>query len=396
MTALVVHADDLTGAAETAALFRQISPLRTALQLHCELQGELQGGTPGLTVIDLDTRNLSATDAERRARAALETTGAPLFTKLDSMLRGNYVAHLRALDPAEHPIVLTPALPTAARRVVDGRLLIPDREPVNLYDVLGDLPVRPAGAPAGQGITVADASTDEDLDRLVDATWHLPGIRYAGAGGLAAALARRLTTHPTTPATLEATGILYVVGTAEPIAQHQLDALQEQTHLEMVTVTPPWTPAGFTPPTSGGSGAPSTPGALLGEAEVGPLVRVLADGGTVVLKAPVDSHEPAAVARALAAVAREVLADGNGRAALVLTGGHTARTVLDALGIRQLEVVDEIHHGAVLSRTGDGRPVVTRPGSFGERSSFADIHTAIHTAVHAVLRPHSVRKATTS
>ncbi|MGZ0147327.1 four-carbon acid sugar kinase family protein [Kribbella sp. WER1] len=347
MTALVVHADDLTGAAETAALFRHVSPAGTSLQLHSGRPGD------GLTVIDLDTRNLPAEEAERRARQALERTGVPLFTKLDSMLRGNYTAHLRALDPANHPIVLTPALPAAGRHVVDGHLLIPGGTPINLHDTLPS------------GITIADASTDEDLDRLLDATWHLPGVRYAGAGGLAAALARRLTTSCTTPTTpLEATGILYVVGTAEPIAQHQLTTLQEQAELEEVTITPN------------------------SSVEVARLGGVLAQGGTVVLKAPGGSYEPAAVALALGAAAREVLADGNGQAALVLTGGHTARTVLEVLGVEQLDVVDEIHHGAVLSRTGDGRPVVTRPGSFGERSSFAEIH--------AVLRPFSVRKATTS
>jgi 4-hydroxythreonine-4-phosphate dehydrogenase len=382
MTALVIHADDLTGAAETAALFRHVSPDGTALQLH--------SGTPGggLTVIDLDTRHLSADEAERRTRAALATTGIPLFTKLDSMLRGNYTAHLRALDPSEHPVVLTPALPAAGRCVVNGRLLLRDRAPIDVFDVLAELPAYAIG-PAWQlrpGIAVADASTDEDLDRLVDATWHVPGIRYVGAGGLAAALARRLTTHDatthhatthdasthhaTTPTPLEATGVLYVVGTAEPVAQHQLQALQELTDVETATISPT--------DTSGVEGAR--------------LAQVLADRGTVALQPPATPHDPTVVAEALAAAAREILAQSNVRPALVLTGGHTARTVLEALGIDHLTVVDEIHHGAVLSHTRDGRPVVTRPGSFGDRSSFA----AIHAAIQAALRPYSVRKATTS
>lgn len=372
MTALVIHADDLTGAAETAALFRHVSPEGTALQLHSGTSGR------GLTVIDLDTRHLSADEAERRTRTALATTGVPLFTKLDSMLRGNYAAHLRALDPSEHPVVLTPALPAAGRCVVNGRLLLRDRAPINVFDVLAELPTYAIG-PAWElrpGIAVADASTDEDLDRLVDATWQVPGIRYVGAGGLAAALARRLTTHhATTPTPLEATGILYVVGTAEPVAQHQLHALQELMEVEMATINP-----------TGSSGAEAAPSAAR-------LAQVLADHGTVVLKAPVlkapaTPHDTIVVAEALAATVREILAQSNVRPALVLTGGHTARTVLDALGIDHLTVVDEIHHGAVLSHTRDGRPVVTRPGSFGDRSSFA--------AIHAVLRPYSVRKATTS
>ncbi|MFG1905302.1 four-carbon acid sugar kinase family protein [Kribbella sp. NPDC048928] len=364
MTALVIHADDLTGAAETAALFRHVSPDGTVLQLH--------SGTPGggLTVIDLDTRHLSADEAERRTRTALATTGVPLFTKLDSMLRGNYTAHLRALDPTEHPVVLTPALPAAGRCVVNGRLLLRDRAPLNVLDVLAELPtypIPPAGGELRPGIAVADASTDGDLDRLVEATWQVPNIRYVGAGGLAAALARRLTTQQASTHTpLEATGVLYVVGTAEPVAQHQLQALRELTDVETATISPADTSA----------------------VEGARLAQVLADRGTVALQAPAIPHDPTLVANALAAAAHQILAKSNVRPALVLTGGHTARTVLEALGIDHLTVVDEIHHGAVLSHTRDGRPVVTRPGSFGDRSSFA--------AIHAVLRPYSVRKATTS
>lgn len=357
MTALVIHADDLTGAAETAALFRHVSPDGTALQLH--------SGTPdrGLTVIDLDTRHLSADEAERRTRIALATTGVPLFTKLDSMLRGNYTAHLRALDPSEHPVVFTPALPAAGRRVVDGQLLLPDRAPIDVRAELSTYAIGPAGWELRPGIAVADASTDEDLDRLIDATWHVPDVRYVGAGGLAAAFARRLSTQQAVmPTPLEATGVLYVVGTAEPVAQQQLEALQELTAAEVTTV-------------STTEGPP-----------VEQFVRALGAGGTVVLKAPATPHDPIVVAKTLAATAREI--QSNVRSALVLTGGHTARTVLEALGIDHLTVVDEIHHGAVLSHTRDGRPVVTRPGSFGDRSSFA--------AIHAVLRQYSVRKATTS
>ncbi|MGW7680037.1 four-carbon acid sugar kinase family protein [Kribbella sp. NPDC054772] len=361
MTALVIHADDLTGAAETAALFRHVSLHGTSLHLHSTTPGD------GLTVIDLDTRHLPADQAERSARTAL-AAGTPIFTKLDSMLRGNYAAHLRALDPTEHPVVLTPALPAAGRSVVNGRLLLPDRASIDVSDVLADLPtsvIGPSFEVAPSGIAVADAATDEDLDRLVDATWDVPGIRYVGAGGLAAAIARRLATGaPPTPSLSAATGVLYVVGTAEPVVNEQIQALRECTDIECATVT------------------------LDELLPMDRLAAALDSGAGVILKAPVTPSDAAVVANTLAAATYELLAQSNGQPALVLTGGHTARTVLDSLGIDHLTVVDEIHHGAVLSHTRDGRPVVTRPGSFGERDSFA--------AIHAVLRPYSVRKATTS
>lgn len=55
--------------------------------------------------------------------------------------------------------------------------------------------------------------------------------------------------------------------------------------------------------------------------------------------------------RALSAALAALTTAWPGRPDLVLTGGETARATLDALGVRELEPVDEIHHGAVHSRT---------------------------------------------
>jgi 4-hydroxythreonine-4-phosphate dehydrogenase len=58
---------------------------------------------------------------------------------------------------------------------------------------------------------------------------------------------------------------------------------------------------------------------------------------------------------------------------LVLTGGETARAVVDAIGLTTLRPIYEIHHGAVASVASDGRRIVTRPGSFGGADSLVDI-----------------------
>jgi len=73
-------------------------------------------------------------------------------------------------------------------------------------------------------------------------------------------------------------------------------------------------------------------------------------------------------------VARRVAAAP--RADLVLTGGETARRTLEALGVRTLEPIAQIHHGAVQCRTPDGRHVVIRPGSFGGPDSLVEIVAA--------------------
>ncbi|MEU0923788.1 four-carbon acid sugar kinase family protein [Streptomyces malaysiensis] len=83
----------------------------------------------------------------------------------------------------------------------------------------------------------------------------------------------------------------------------------------------------------------------------------------------------------LARVIGDAVAAHHGAVDLVLTGGETARRVLDALAVAELDPVGQVHHGAVHLSTPDGRSVVTRPGSFGDPDSLRQIVQA--------LRPHS-------
>jgi 4-hydroxythreonine-4-phosphate dehydrogenase len=87
-----------------------------------------------------------------------------------------------------------------------------------------------------------------------------------------------------------------------------------------------------------------------------------------------------AVARRLVAALADTVADAAHDCDLVLTGGETARRVLDVLRVTDLRPVGQIHHGAVLSRTPDGRSVVTRPGSYGEADSLRRIVRALRPA----------------
>jgi 4-hydroxythreonine-4-phosphate dehydrogenase len=86
------------------------------------------------------------------------------------------------------------------------------------------------------------------------------------------------------------------------------------------------------------------------------------------------------VARRLVAALADTVADAAHDCDLVLTGGETARRVLDVLRVTDLRPVGQIHHGAVLSRTPDGRSVVTRPGSYGEADSLRRIVRALRPA----------------
>ncbi|MGP3945947.1 nucleotide-binding domain containing protein, partial [Streptomyces sp. 6N106] len=90
----------------------------------------------------------------------------------------------------------------------------------------------------------------------------------------------------------------------------------------------------------------------------------------------------------LARAVQDAVAAHHGAVDLVLTGGETARRVLDALAVTELDPVGQVHHGAVHLSTPDGRSVVTRPGSFGDPDSLRHIVQA--------LRPHSMERKVTS
>jgi 4-hydroxythreonine-4-phosphate dehydrogenase len=107
----------------------------------------------------------------------------------------------------------------------------------------------------------------------------------------------------------------------------------------------------------------------------------LAIGGPV---RPADAHR---LVSALADVAARIIDD---TADLVLTGGETARTVLDRLGVHSLEPIHEIHTGAIMSVTPTGRRVVTRPGSFGGSDSLV---TILHHLQPSQLQPSQPRNS---
>ncbi|MEU6913871.1 four-carbon acid sugar kinase family protein [Streptomyces olindensis] len=376
-------ADDLSGAAETAVALR--SPGRILL-------GPVPAPAPPAPgeslVLDLDSRQRPAAEAARAVRDV--TLSAPpdalLFKKVDSLLRGNLAAEAAAYARDCGGVVIATALPPAGRTVRDGvvRLRgVPLHEtnawraetrpaPPSVAAALGDLPSAPVPLTAVRGAPgalrealracfaqgrhpVCDAETEADLDAIAGAALELgPGIRLLGTGGLAGALGRLLGAHdPHSPAPGDVVRpLLIVVGTAEPAARGQVAHLLADGahHISLSTRELLHSPRRLAPPLAAVT-----------------VVRITGAAGP-------------ALARRLVAALADTVADAARDCDLVLTGGETARRVLDAVRVTDLRPVGEIHHGAVLSRTPDGRWVVTRPGSYGEADSLRRIVRALRPA----------------
>lgn len=420
MAAVLVQADDFSGAAEVAQCFAQYG-FATRILLEPSA-GNSASGESDVVVVDTHTRQSSPEEAAAAVAAAFASRAVAgtrvLFKKIDSLWRGNIGAEVGALTGLGYHVLVAGALPQLRRTVVDGRPFADGvalaettlwqaeaaRPPVHVSEVLGqaagelDLAaVRSTDLAARLGqlcsrsvpaTVVADGETEADLEAVVEALARLGfaagGRRIAlvGTGGLADVLARSLradsahntqsaqvaTPNLSTPAQTvrgAARPVLAVVGSASEAARRQLRELRAS-GLRLVGLTPEELRQGSADP------------------KLNAVREALAAGEPVVLTVmaeQVDPREAGGIVRNLARFVSAAIDTGVAGVPLphlILTGGETAREVLDTLGIRSLEPLEAVQHGAVVSLADDGRLVGTKPGSFGDDQALLQLFSAIH------------------
>lgn len=423
MASVFVQADDFSGAAEVGSCFVQHGLSAQVLLGTPSVPGTHDAGTsfaePATDVVVTDThsRGLAESAAEALVKEAFAgpdaDTAQVLFKKIDSLWRGNVRAEVSALAGLGFHAVVAGALPQLQRSVVDGRpvvagtplaesglwqaeqsappadiptLLRPEDpssvQTVNLAEVRSGSPAATlamlldSDQPA---LVVADGETVQDLESVVDALLELDfqaggrRIVLVGTGGTADVLAERLSAHlartaqpgaQTGATAAEAQGaakpVLAVVGSASGTAQAQLATLEAQ---------------GFTvvrlhPQYAGASGAYAPQ-----------LAQVSADlraGHRVAVTLAASKVDPSGSARIVQALSRFAAEAAKATPAdLILTGGETAREVLDAVGLHRLVPLAAVQHGAVLSRADDGTLVGTKPGSFGDDLALLQLYDEI-------------------
>jgi D-threonate/D-erythronate kinase len=382
---LLIVADDFAGAADCGAAFAQRGlPTRAVL--------EARAIVPGWTVValDTDTRDTSSWVAEERVGAAIAATAPEdvIFKKVDSTLRGNLTAELRAVlrhRPREL-VIAAPAFPATGRTTRGGRQLLNGRpleesefgaqvSSSSLRNLLGDagLAVRTASLEevrsgrlddlvrrTGAGtVLICDAETDDDLEAVA-----LGGINsgseivWLGSAGLARGLAdvlelprdRAGASRPVADRPL-----LLVLGSPATATRAQLRRLCETPAVAHVAITG-----------ARGGGASS---AELTESVLG----ALRSGRDCALSlAPeTDQRERErgrARTRQLAAVAAAAIELAGG---LVLTGGETARAVLEAIPGSGVSLQREIAPGIAFGWTDPpiSLPVALKAGGFGDEDA---------------------------
>ncbi|WP_327633072.1 hypothetical protein OHB24_24000 [Kribbella sp. NBC_00482] len=395
MPELAIVADDLSGAAESAAAFL-LRTTRISVDLYAaQRPPAVDARAARVIAVDTDSRRQSPSDAAVSVRSAIAACGGvPILKKVDSLLRGNLAAEVGVLQElyGVAPIVAS-ALPSAGRVVVDGVLRVggvplhetdwwhaEDRPaPRSVSEALAPLDtcsvplatVRQGGevlakalAEAGTAglVAVCDAESDDDLDGVYAAARQAAERPVlVGSGALAGAAARavpadapELVAAPRSAAE----AVLVVVGSAAPSLSVQLTALEAVADVVLRL----------------------DPHVLLRDPRGmrrDIAARVRGSRCAVVSLDGAAGVRPELAPQLAAALAQAVEPAAANHRALVLTGGETARGVLDLLGIDRLTPVAE-RCGAVLSRAG-GRLVATRPGSFGSPASLADLVASLFT-----------------
>lgn len=339
-------ADDLTGALDTAAQFvARTGPVPVFWTPPAAL--------PASAAIDSGTREQGAAAAAVVADlAAMLAPAAEViaFKKLDSLLRGPWAAELaaclRGLSVAH--CIIAPAFPFQGRITRMGQQYArgdggwqPAGEAPGAALARQGIAVSPArpGDPVPAGVSLWDAETDDDLQRIAGAGLALAApVLWCGSSGLAGALAGQ----PAFASAALARPLLGLFGSDHPVTQAQLSGAAPH-YLSL-------------PDGAAASGARLA--ARLGEAGVALAGFALPEG---LLRE--DAAER--IARELAALTRRLARPRT----LLVAGGETLRALCLALGAEHLEVRGQIIPGVPCStmRGGrwDGLELVSKSGAFG-------------------------------
>lgn len=353
---LLVAADDRTGALEVAAaLADRGAPGPVAMAPWGS------GGFGASTVVvDLGSRHLSGAEAAARAAVIERIDSARSAHKIDSALRGNWPAELRARVGAHpRPIVVAAALPSAGRFVVDGiveqhvggvrrpiaevmagdpRGVPGSSRPADLLAATGfDDVVDRAGSDIarwlrapGTGVLVPDIADAESLRDLMTTLAAQPEVLLAGTAEAVAAWAApaRPAARVTRPDRRSVGRVVVVVGSRHGQARRQAQLLDDRRDDRVTVLTAPESPSG-----------------------------------------PVADQRAEAVAGELAARAWDALGPHDG---LIVVGGDTAAAVL---GDGTRRVWGTLAPGVALSGpwSGDGPLAATRAGSFGRDDSLIEL-----------------------
>lgn len=411
----IVIADDLTGANDTGLQFAK-KGLDTSVHIQVYEEG-MAFSNSEVTVIDTDSRALSAQDAYHTvaevARQLKETTYNFIFKKVDSTLRGNISAELKALTDHIHfdMTMVAPAYPPNHRIVKDGYLYVGDipvhqtgfaddpKNPMHtsyIPDIINKddskkvkmlsqsdilkgeehiLQLIQKWEQEGHLYIVCDTTSQQELGKTVSAMQYLNrSILWVGSAGLAQALDpeadRKMEKTRKVPIQHNAP-VLTISGSVHPQTAKQVDVLKTDNVYQVISVNASRLITGKRKEIERieqevhhvlKGNHSSLVICSSGKRED---VQKAVNAGKQQGMSPAEVSE--VISQSMGKIAKELL-ERYTFSGLVLTGGDIAKKVCESLGIESLHLLDEIEEGIPVGyMEWKGTPIltITKAGGFG-------------------------------
>ncbi|NRP73144.1 hypothetical protein ILFOPFJJ_04043 [Ensifer psoraleae] len=336
---LLIIADDLTGALDTAAPFA-VHGFSVDVVADQSALGEAIERGSDVIAVTTRSREIDAAEAARRVLLAQRAMapGMRIFKKVDSRLKGNVEAELSVLDFAR--AVVLPAIPEFGRVVSDGQIRgFGVDQPISVADRLGVVADR---------AVVPDTGTVEEMSVAVDGIG--PGDLLVGALSLANALASRTGRPRAEPFAAREGQLLMAIGSRDPITVAQVEELRRAVPDLLYLAAP----AG----------------------QVEQVRRGSEHAKDVTLIQAVEGMPPARASDVAAALARSAAAFVDGCRTMLLCGGATAEAYFERENIRVLRLVGEVLPGLPVAEH-DGRFYITKSGGFGDSDTLSKVVRAM-------------------
>jgi D-threonate/D-erythronate kinase len=418
MAHTAVIADDLTGANDTAIQFAKYG-MRTFVLWNFPQERDFPDSAE-VAVIDTESRAVSPRESYEKVKEAAEELHSlgieRIYKKMDSTLRGNVGAEIRAVADVFRPdlTVIAPAFPRYGRNTISGHQYVDGRRvsmtefardpkspavqsyiPDLVRDQSGVQPALIETAVVACGISaireaidsrlarrenwiVFDVGSEQDLRNVAAVAAEHKNVLWVGSTGLATILPECLAWKPRVRVSTasRATGpALVIAGSVSATVRDQIGALQSDSSVVFIPIDPVRAlrdPAAEVSEcvTRGRASRKQSPCAIVITSASDPDARNW--GMTEGVRLGISGREVAErIAIVLGSIAAELAPDGF--AGMVLTGGDTSIEVCRALQGKSLEVIEEIAPGIPLCELtvplrGSIR-IVTKAGGFGDRDA---------------------------
>ena len=420
MDNIVIIADDLTGAADTAVQFGPYFE-DTTLVFYQQWEQIPATSSRRAMAIYTNSRALGVDQARNRLVSLAQGFGGIealwIYKKIDSCMRGNVGAESDALlDQLGYAAsFITPAFPEMGRTTLEDTHRIHglpldqteiSKDPVTpvtdssltrIVALQSRFPVGHVGLAflennhhrliaeierqlkSGVRHIVFDATNRFHLDRIARSIFTLEGkILPVGSAGLAGSIAKLLTAKPDSvePAKMVAPGgfNLLVCGTTSAVTGQQIEELLQRFSYEVIELNP----AVLADRNRKGEFSDTVSSARARLTQKNVILTIKSQPNSSITHERTNM-QPAAdlIVRGLGLFVAQVVTDTKPRH-LFLTGGDTADAVLAAIeteGMRILgEIVAGVVQGVLLGGLLDGLPVVTKAGGFGQKDTLVALH----------------------